>query len=202
MQTLENLAKFWSDEGLKHIIPNVGNEFPEGFDVRGLIKRVIDPTGGILEVGCGYGRLCQAFSSSEYLGVDVNPAAIAVAREKNPGYRFEHIAPGAELPGMGTALIYTVALHIPDEELERFMKPICTAAPVLMIAEIMDSRWRHPGDPPVFNRDPEQYIMALMRLGFFLRSWGKIPYARYNNTSGNIADSRITFHIYTRSSPN
>jgi len=198
MPTLEKLADFWSSEGLKHIIPNIGNEFPEGFDVRELLKAIIKPEDGVLEVGCGYGRLCRAFPAATYTGVDVNPSAIAQAKERNPEYRFEAIAPAAALPQAGTALLYTVALHISDEELVRFLKPICEAARVVVIAELMDVRWRRGGDPPVFNRDPEQYVATMMSLGYLLQAWVKAPYARYSQQSGNVADGRITFHTYRR----
>lgn len=194
--TLEQTTQFWANEGLQHIIPNTGEEFPEGFDVRPLLKHTIGQLDQVLEVGCGYGRLCRAFSPSQYIGVDVNPNAIAAARERNPDYLFEQVAPDAILPNAKAAFIYTVGLHISDEALERFLKPICQAAPVIMIAELMDTRWRRPGNPPVFNRDPEQYILTMAKLGFTLESFTKMPYERYGHVGGDTADNRITFHIY------
>ncbi len=201
MRTLENLAEFWSMEGLQHIIPDTGNEFPEGFDVREMLKQIIDPTGGVIEIGCGYGRLCRAFPAELYIGFDVNPSAIEVARARNPGYRFEHVSPAAELPKNNTALAYTVACHIPDEELKRFFAPVCAAAPTVVVAEIMDSRWRRPGNPPIFNRDPEHYIMTMARMGFMLRTCTKTNYARYDTSPWNVGrDTRLTVHVYARQS--
>jgi SAM-dependent methyltransferase len=199
MPTMEALAKFWADEGLDHVIPKVGSEFPEGFDVCGLLRQMIDPAAGVLEVGCGYGRLCGAFPAQSYTGVDINPKAIAAARMRNPGYRFGHITPAAELPKAGTALLYTIALHIPDEELARFLAPVCAAASSVVIAEIMDRRWRRPGNPPVFNRDPEQYILEMANRGFLLRRFGKAVYQRYDTPQWNIGrDVRMSFHYYAR----
>ncbi len=199
MPSLEALAEFWADEGLDHVIPNVGEEFPEGFDVYELLRQLIDPSKRVLEVGCGYGRLCRAFVAENYTGVDVNPRAIAKARENNPGYRFERIDPAAELPQADVALIYTVGLHISDEELARFLTPICVAASSVVIAEIMDIRWRRAGNPPVFNRDPEQYILEMANRGFLLRRFGKAVYQRYDNPQWNVnRDVRITFHQYGR----
>jgi SAM-dependent methyltransferase len=200
MPTLEEIAKFWSDEGLKHVIPDVGQEFPEGFDVYGILKQLIDPSAGVLEVGCGYGRLSKAFPPDKYIGVDVNAKAIEAARQRNPGYRYELIKPAQELPKAGVALIYTVGLHIPDEELARFLKPICDAAKVVMIAEIMDSRWRRTGNPPVFNHDPEQYILEMANRGFLLRRFGKAVYKRYDTPPWNQGhfDIRMSFHLYAK----
>lgn len=199
MATLQELADFWSAEGINYVIPPVGGEFPEGFDVREMLKKIIDPSAGVLEVGCGYGRLSAAFPADKYLGVDVNPSAIDLARQRNPGHRYQLIEPGAELPRAGTALIYTVALHVSDQALDQFLTPICQAADVVVIAEIMDERWRREGNPPVFNRDPEAYIGAMRLQGFELRQYGKVVYERYNNSGWNLNhDVRLTVHIYQR----
>jgi len=199
MPTLEALAEFWAEEGLDHVIPNVGEEFPEGFDVFGLLRQIVDSSKNVLEIGCGYGRLCRAFTPEKYTGVDVNPKAVEAARRHNPGYRFEHIAPAAPLPAADVALIYTVALHIPDEELARFLAPVCAAAPVVVIGEIMDIRWRRAGNPPVFNRDPEQYVLEMANRGYLLRRFGKAIYKRYDNPQWNVnRDVRMSFHYYER----
>jgi hypothetical protein len=95
-----------------------------------------------------------------------------------------------------------VALHISDEELDRFFASICAAAPVVVIAEIMDARWRRPGNPPVFNRDPEQYIQMMARFGYSLKAFGKTTYARYNTPEWNVGrDIRLSFHLYERLFP-
>jgi SAM-dependent methyltransferase len=199
MPTMEALAAFWTEEGLNHIIPESGEEFPEGFDVFDLLRQIIDPAKGVLEVGCGYGRLCRAFPAASYTGVDINPAAIEAAKRHNEGYRFERIAPAAALPAAGTALLYTVACYIPDEELTRFLKTVCAAAPAVVIAELMDRRWRKPATPPVFNRDPEQYVLEMANRGYLLRSFGKAVYARYNAPPWNADhDVRMTFHHYAK----
>ncbi|SDH39676.1 class I SAM-dependent methyltransferase [Pseudomonas panipatensis] len=201
MATLEDLAAFWNAEGLDHVIPEVGGEFPEGFDVRLMLGQIIDASAGVLEVGCGYGRLCRAFPPERYLGVDVNASAVSAARERHPEYRFERIEPGVALPRAGTALIYTVACHIPDEELGRFLAPICAAVDSVVIGEVMDERWRRDGNPPIFNRDPEGYVGAMLRQGFELERYGKITYARYDTPAFNVGrDVRLTLHVYRRRS--
>ncbi|MGE3624364.1 MAG: trans-aconitate 2-methyltransferase [Bdellovibrionales bacterium] len=199
MPTMEALAEFWAEEGLDHVIPGTGEEFPEGFDVYDLLRQVVDPSNGVLEVGCGYGRLCKAFPADKYIGVDVNPRAIDRARAENPGYRFEVIRPADPMPKIGVALLYAVALHIPDEELARFLMPICEAAPAVAILEIMDRRWRRDGNPPVFNRDPEQYVLEMANRGYLLRRFGKAVYERYNRPPWNAdRDTRMSIHLYAK----
>ncbi|WP_160286235.1 class I SAM-dependent methyltransferase [Pseudomonas knackmussii] len=199
MATLQELADFWSAEGINYVIPPVGGEFPEGFDVREMLRKIIDPSGGVLEVGCGYGRLSAAFPADKYVGVDVNPTAIEQARKRNPEHRYLVIEPGADLPEANSALIYTVALHVSDQALDEFLTPICKAANTIVIAEIMDERWRRDGVPPVFNRDPEAYVGAMRLQGFELLQYGKVVYERYNNANWNVNhDVRLTVHIYRR----
>ena len=69
--------------------------FPKVSHVYALLKQIVDPAKNVLEVGCGYGRLCRAFVPQCYIGVDINPKAIEAARQKNPGYKFDLINPAA-----------------------------------------------------------------------------------------------------------
>jgi glycosyltransferase involved in cell wall biosynthesis/SAM-dependent methyltransferase len=56
--------------------------------VEQLVKRLAPKS--ILDLGCGYGRACAAFraGSVSYLGVDVSPVALKLAREAYPGPNF------------------------------------------------------------------------------------------------------------------
>ncbi|MGE3143132.1 MAG: class I SAM-dependent methyltransferase [Hyphomonadaceae bacterium] len=48
------------------------------------------PMGRVVDLGCGYGRVAQAFMDRgfEYLGVDISPVAIEQARVRAPNGRF------------------------------------------------------------------------------------------------------------------
>ena len=43
----------------------------------------------VLDVGCGYGRLCEIFNPDKYLGIDFSEEMIKLANKKFPQYKFE-----------------------------------------------------------------------------------------------------------------
>mgnify|MGYP001089471595 CR=1 FL=1 len=173
-------AKFWEREGLRHITP-AGKDNPEGWDVRSFLRELA--RGSVIEIGCGYGRLCTAFDPEDYIGTDINPAAVAKAMEIHPEHRFEMF----NGQSADTALLYTVALHISDDDLPGFIAGI--NADRVIVAEIMGREWRRPGNPPVFNRDPEGYIEAFA--GFECKEIHAKPYEHYKGTD-------ITFLAFER----
>lgn len=173
-------AEFWKREGLRHITP-ADKRNPEGWDVWSFLRGL--SRGSVLEIGCGYGRLCEAFDPCQYLGADINENALVRAREKHPGYTFE----AYQGQSADTALLYTVLLHISDDDLPGFIAGI--NADRVIVAEVMGRGWRRPGNPPVFNRDPEDYIEAFA--GFELVETHAKPYAHYKGTD-------ITFLVFER----
>ena len=56
--------------------------------IRLMIKSARDMDGTVLDVGCGTGRLAGEFDEDKYLGIDVSPILIRVARELHPDRRF------------------------------------------------------------------------------------------------------------------
>lgn len=173
-------AEFWKREGLQHLTPS-GKNNPEGWDVWSFLGELA--RGSVLEVGCGLGRLCEAFDPNQYLGADINESALVRAREKHPGYTFEtYHGQSAD-----TALLYTVLLHISDDDLSGFVAGI--NADRVIVAEVMGREWRRSGNPPVFNRDLEDYIEAFA--GFECVETYAKPYAHYKATD-------ITFLVFER----
>lgn len=176
-------ADFWRENGLRHLTPR-GLENPEGWDIWSFLPKLT--VGKVIEIGCGAGRLCQAFDPARYLGVDINPAAVEMARRKHPRYRFE-VYDGQ---GGDTALLYTVLLHIPDDDLAAFIAGI--NARRVVVAEIMGRKWARPGGPPpAFNRDPEDYVAAFAAAGFTCIEQRVKPYRHY-------AKGEITFLVFER----
>jgi SAM-dependent methyltransferase len=125
--------------------------------------------GSVFEFGCGYGRLASTFTPDGYVGYDINPAALQEARRRNPQHRFADDWQHAD-----TFLAHTVLLHIPDDQIKAVLDRANLYRRVV-IGEIMGRKWRRPGDPPVFNREAEEYeaLMGCKAVKY------RVPYPRY-----------------------
>ncbi len=181
------IAAYWKQDRLANIIPsnNQLGQFPEGWDVRPALWEVLQPhvQQRVIEIGCGYGRLCQAFPADKYLGLDINPDAIQQANETHSEYQFRLIGFEEAYPAADAILAYTVLLHIDDASIGPMLERLCAATDVLMMAEILGrKRWRRSGNPPVFNRDLEDYISLMRQNGFRLAFTQEHPYQHYPET--------------------
>ena len=191
-----DFTSYWEQDRLANIIPmnkQLG-EFPEGWDVRPFLWEMLKPNlvRKMLEIGCGYGRLCQAIPTDYYLGVDINPEAISTARKKHPGYDFQLIGFNDEYPPADAILAYTVLLHIDDDTVGPMIERMCRASDVILIAEILGKqRWRRDGNPPVFNRDLQDYDELMQGNRFYLAQCEEKPYLHY-------PDTEITFMKFMR----
>lgn len=160
-------AEYWkANEKLVHITPS-GVEFPE----TGLYPALqVACKGTVFEFGCGYGRLAGAFPADAYYGFDINVHAIEAATQRNPEHDF-----GFEWRPADTFLAYTVFLHIDDDEIGGVIESAKANYGRIVIGEIMGRQWRREGDPPVFNREAEEYGALV--------GWDyetiKVPYPRY-----------------------
>jgi len=80
----------------------------------------VPPGSRVLDIGCGVGRLARLLApqAAEVLGIDRNPRAIAIARQRTPvtsSARFEVAEVGAPLPeGFDVAVLSHVIEHIED----------------------------------------------------------------------------------------
>jgi len=193
-------AAFWKSEGTKHIIPPTGGKDPEGFPPGEYIKKFFIGCAKITEIGCGTGRLAGAFEPDRYTGMDINPAAIEIAAKAHPHHGFAQISEADPFPETDGMLFYTVLLHVNDSALPALLGKAATAARRIVIAEIMDRRWRRGGNPPVYNREAEDYTTLLNALGFALVTSERRPYERYNNEKWWAAkDTRLTTLVFERS---
>ena len=160
-------AEFWrGNSRLRDITPR-GERFPEAglFDA---LRRAC--RGSVFEFGCGDGRLAPAFPADGYAGFDINPAALAAAAGANPGYSF-----GDAWQPADTWLAWTVLLHVPDDEIAPLLARTAGYGR-LVIGEVMGRRWRRDGFPPVFNREPHEYVALV---GRELIETIAVPYPRY-----------------------
>lgn len=178
----KEIYEFWKNNSLDNIKPNRGNsEFPEGWDVVEFFKNLYpeEEYGHIIEIGCGYGRLCKAFNKNNYSGVDVSPNAISRAKQLNPEYNFALIDNTIDYWTSHTKLLYTVLLHISDEDIDYIIESLCNSTYRIIIAEVMDRKVRRPGNPPVFNRYRSDYIELFTKYGKEVVDWISNPYKAY-----------------------
>jgi SAM-dependent methyltransferase len=185
-----NTDEFWKEQGLNYIIPHIGIKFPEGFDIEKYLFEFIGDR-SVVEVGCGYGRLCNAFSNDKYTGYDINPAAIEKAIAENSQYEFVLMEDATIIKQSDVVLLYTVGLHISDDRITEFLSSITQNCKSLVIAEIMSRKWRRSGDPPVFNRELKDYNAIMKSISFNQKKTSVKPYKRYPNTN-------ITFVEYEK----
>jgi len=179
-----DIYNFWKNHSLKNIKPNAGGEFPEGWNVIEFFKKLYTQKeyGETVEIGCGYGRLCTAFSPDAYTGLDISPDAIKQARLLNPKYGFHLITErkvNRLYPHSRTKLLYTVLLHQSDEDIEEAIEHLCDTSRRIIVAEICGRDWRRKGNPPVFNRGPEEYDAMFSTYGKGMVKLIKKPYKRY-----------------------
>lgn len=147
-------SDYWrSNSDLAHITPP-GEEWPER-GLEGILPVIC--TGRVFEFGCGYGRLASLFSPNRYVGMDINPAALVSAWDRNPQHSFTTSWTPAH-----TVLAYTVLLHIPDDEIKEVVGRMQEYSRIV-IGEVMGRRWRRPGNPPVFNRSAGEYAEMIGR---------------------------------------
>ena len=172
---------FWISRGEHHLTPS-GVEFPEGFDVNAVLRDALGPFQVLLEIGCGDGRLAAMFDPAEYIGVDINPEAIARAKKRLPGHVFSLHDIGLSLAASDVVLFYNVLLHVPDDEIRDRLAEATVGRPRIVIAEMMDRRWRRSGEPPIFNRDPDDYIEIMRGLGYAKTRRMTRVCARYNSS--------------------
>lgn len=190
---------FWMSEGTQHIKPHVGLEHPEGFDPAEHLQRFISPGASVLEVGCGVGRIAAGFDPACYRGVDLNPTAVATARHANPNHVFSLITEESEYPAADVVFSYTVLLHVNDTIIWPMLQRLARSARRVILAEIMDRRWRREGNPPVFNREAEEMVAWMNRLGYDLVASDRRPYLRYNNPDWwSARDTRLATLVFDR----
>lgn len=166
-------TEYWiGNSELKNITP-ADDKWPENFDIFEVLR---EHEGKILDFGCGKGRLCKAFRPEDYYGYDINSAAIEYCRKEYPEYSF-----GFRLPYVHAVLCWTVLLHIDDKDIVTMINGLSKIGKKVVVGEIMGRKWRREGNPPVFNREAEEYIEMFKNAGMELVKKRSFPYPRYSH---------------------
>jgi SAM-dependent methyltransferase len=175
---------YWTKDDLKNVVAGGCDEGSEGFDVVAFMQQLMSPVLGpetkLLDLGCGYGRLCTVVPPAQYLGVDLNPHAVALAKKNNPEYTFEEIDVVQEYPSADVCMAYTVFLHLDDDTLSNVLLRLREAGiGCIVVAEILGREWRRSGNPPVFNRNLDDYLLQFREAGYTLTHASQRIYKRY-----------------------
>jgi len=190
---LSDVKVFWENDKFNNIIPRGYGDFPEGFDPRDELKKIVDKLdySSIVELGCGYGRLCKAFDTDKYIGVDISDYAIDEARLRNPDYKFRRYSH----PKAMIYLAYTVFLHLTDEQVLNELSLI--NCDYLLLCEILGSEWANLGKGvvPTYNRDLKHYNEMMLKENFKLLEKIDRPYHRYIKKFPN-RNTDISFLLY------
>ena len=87
--------------------------------------------GRVLDVGCGSGALAEVVEPKDYLGLEIDEASIAFAREKFPQHTFENTN---DIPdgGFDTVVALAVIEHVPSpaeflKDLSKALRPTSNA---------------------------------------------------------------------------
>lgn len=172
--------EYWaSGDGLTNVTPP-SNGNPESAQFFEILTRKLFLQ-SVVEFGCGTGRLAKYFDPNLYLGVDICSAAVKYARFSNPLHKFKTLVSATEVVTSPNAIFaHTVMLHIPDESLE--MTCCNFDAPMVVISEVLGRNWRRDGNPPVFNREINDYDRAMKFAGYKLQRVEHAPYPHYKDT--------------------
>ena len=110
----DEIAEQYNESRKKHLEPLWNNLIK--------IAKEVKEGGRVLDVGCGNGRLLQAFLGRKinYLGVDANEKLLSLAKKNYPDYKFVKgdVLNLGEIPEIGFDYIFCVALfhHLPGRE--------------------------------------------------------------------------------------
>lgn len=171
--------EYWSSgRGIRNCTP-IGKRWPEGESFAEYLVKLIGNR-SILEFGCGVGRLAGLFDPKLYVGVDVASRALFIARHDFPRHRFMLIGGYPILPDTEVTLAHTVLLHIPDDKLRPTVSHF--RSNIVYVSEILGRQWRRDGDPPVFNRELDEY-RSVFEPEYRLSAVVHRPYPYYPETA-------------------
>lgn len=187
-ELVERIVEYWhGDKAAERSYPKERGRWPDDDHVPMLQKLC---TGFVCEVGCGTGRCADAFPPERYIGVDINPTAIDVARLEHPDHQFKAIRWDDPYPPADSYLFHTCLMHVPDSELRWVL---LRARPRIVIFESM---MRAYSNPSIFNfqRDPQFYWMQLNSAGFSIMRYFDMP-TNYQVAKGDRPPLRRRFMV-------
>lgn len=194
-----NYKEWWTKSGLGHITAG-STDCPEGWDVKAQLKELWAKwrwgNKKVLDFGCGPGRLSGAFSPSNYVGVDLNPKALALAKKRNPKFTYKEIDVKTELPQADILFAYTVFNHIDDDLTKEYgQRFYAMGIQYLVICELLGREWRSSEvEHPSWGKELSEYCDAFS--GYGLKQEKRRLYKHYDKDTRR--NKHISFLIFER----
>jgi len=150
-QNRTTIEKKWSGTGgTDRTYPKEQENIPQK-----LVHYILKYRKGITcEIGCGTGRIAKFFKPDKYIGIDINNTSIIKAQRKLPQHTFKHIGWSDNYPKTLTYLFYSVAYHIPDNEIAGIISRLKHN---VIIIEQMGAWQRDYGRDNNYFRDPSTF---------------------------------------------
>lgn len=157
---------FWANNWtLEHLM--MPGENIEGDDFK---RYLTDLTFGqdVIDFGCGAGRMADIFSKRRYLGVDINPMAIAAASAAFPRHEFATIDATSPIEGGHLLFALHTLLHVPDNDLQGVIGRFRQRR-VIVIEHLVNEVPRGIDDQrALYTRSESQYAAAFDAVGYRL----------------------------------
>jgi SAM-dependent methyltransferase len=133
------------------------------YDVLDVVE-VVGQSRKVLDFGCAFGWFSPFFD--DYIGVDLAPHRIELARRLYPKKRFVHVTGIADFGNWvcrgsfndrEVILCRSVLMHIPDDLIAELLTYFAKLAIPLVISEHLGRKWRGKDSSWLFNRELGDY---------------------------------------------
>ncbi len=99
--------------------------------------------GRVLDFGCGVGTLAEICGPADYIGVDIDPRKIEIARRDRPLHRFETAVPEGERFDTVAALAFIEHVSDPAGYLRRFAGLLNAGGAIVLTTPHPSLEWVH-----------------------------------------------------------
>lgn len=158
----------------QELIPHSLPKCPQTFDPAATVKQLSDQLGysSVIDLGCGHGRLSEAFAPEKYLGLDIDEKVLEIAKQQFSNYRFE---PVGEQPKFADIYVaYSLFSSLTDFQAHEALKKV--RCKWLILGEQLKAEDKGPKLSRLYTRDLDDYIRLFRAHDFTLHKHVKKPY--------------------------
>lgn len=116
------------------------------------------PNASVVDVGCGDLEVTRDLVVSDYTGLDVSEAALRLARQKRPNWKFQLTQAGDSIPAADVVICLDVLIHQPTEEsfFDLVWRLAAASQRTLLVSGYEE--------PPTFTSDLTRYFEPLSQV--------------------------------------